>query len=116
MIRYIENDKKIAVVSDCAIGSLNDILDIMGSVYFDACARMIIPKELFSDDFFSLRTGLAGEILQKFSNYRMKLVIVGDFDNVQSKSLAAFIYECNKGSQIFFKKSEQEAILILEKA
>ena len=39
---------------------------------------------------------MAGEILQKFSNYRVRLAIVGDFTPYSSKSIKDFIYESNK--------------------
>jgi hypothetical protein len=41
-------------------------------------------------------------VLQKVSNYRMQLAIVGNFEHVQSDSLRAFITESNRGKQIFF--------------
>ena len=41
-------------------------LDLAITVRFTAGAdRMLIPKELVADDFFTLRTGPAGEILQR---------------------------------------------------
>jgi len=45
---------------------------------------------------------LAGEVLQKFSNYRVKLAIVGDFIKYQSKSLQDFIFENNTSDYMFF--------------
>ena len=57
-----------------------------------------------------MKTRLAGEILQKFINYRMKLAIVGDFSMYSSKSLQEFIYESNKGKAIFFMFNEKEAV------
>ncbi len=110
MISYKEVDNiKIATVTDCMIGSTADALDIMAEIFYQGCNRMIIPKEVLTDTFFKLMTGLAGDILQKFSNYNMKLAIVGDFESA-SGSLADFIYECNKGNQVFFKKTFEEAI------
>jgi hypothetical protein len=32
-----------------------------------------------------LKSGIAGEILQKFSNYGVSLAIVGDFPNIQAR-------------------------------
>jgi len=61
-------------------------------------------------DFFDLKTGLAGEILQKFSNYRVKLAIVGDFEEVKSKSLRDFIRESNRGRTVNFVNSVEEAV------
>ncbi|MGZ4135560.1 MAG: DUF4180 domain-containing protein, partial [Tumebacillaceae bacterium] len=57
-----------------------------------------------------LKTRLAGEILQKFINYRVKVAIVGDFSMYSSRSLQDFIYESNGGTDIFFLPTEQQAI------
>lgn len=46
-------------------------------------------------------------------NYRIKLAIVGDFNVYNSKSLADFIYECNKGKAVFFLKDEESALSAL---
>lgn len=111
MIDYRDyNGEMIAVVSDIKIAGAQDALDIMAEVFFSGCGKMIIRKETLPESFFSLKTGLAGEILQKFSNYNMKLAIVGDFENINSKSLRDFIYESNKGNQVFFVETEQEAL------
>lgn len=110
MLRYIEKDNhKIAIMSDGKIDSAADALDIMGTIYCENCDRIIIPKYAFDERFFELRTKLAGDILQKFTNYGIRLAIVGDFTNEKSKALRDFIYECNKGNQVFFKTSEREA-------
>lgn len=72
--------------------------------------RIALNKEAISEDFFKLSTRLAGEILQKFANYQIKFAIIGDFSSYNSKPLKDFIYECNKGNNVFFVSSEQEAI------
>lgn len=38
-----------------------------------------LNKEAVSDEFFALSTRLAGEILQKFVNYGIRLAVYGDF-------------------------------------
>ncbi|MFA1710724.1 DUF4180 domain-containing protein [Peribacillus frigoritolerans] len=79
-------------------------------------SRIALNKEAISEDFFKLSTELAGKILQKFSNYHIKFAIIGDFSSYTSKPLKDFIYECNKGNNVFFVPSEQEAIDNLSKA
>ncbi|WP_239256840.1 DUF4180 domain-containing protein [Listeria ilorinensis] len=74
------------------------------------CSRLALNKESLSEDFFSLQTGLAGEILQKFSNYQIKFAIIGDFSGYTSKALHDFIYECNNGRQIFFVSTKEQAV------
>jgi hypothetical protein len=68
------------------------------------------------EDFFVLSTRIAGEILQKFITYQFKLAIVGDFSGYTSKPLKEFIYESNKGKEIFFVSSEEDAIEKLGRA
>jgi hypothetical protein len=92
------------------INHAQDILDLFGELISESCNRMVIKEGNFHKDFFNLKTGLAGEILQKFSNYRIKLAIVGDFEKHNSKSLQNFIYECNKGKMILFTDSMDSAI------
>ena len=108
----IENDVEIAVVSSSRllIIDVQSALDLIATVHYETgCDRIILSKSAICEDFFDLRTKLAGEILQKFINYQMKLAIVGDFSKYTSKSLQDFIYESNRGNCIFFLNSEKQA-------
>lgn len=69
-----------------------------------------IFKENLDPEFFRLASGLAGEMLQKISNYRCRLIIIGDFHDIKSKSLRDFIYESNKTGQVLFVESLDEGI------
>jgi hypothetical protein len=119
MIKYhlTGSDTPVAEVtgSSVTITSASDMLDIMGDVSYAGCSRMIVHSDSFSPGFFDLRTGIAGEILQKFSNYRMRLAIVGDFSHLTSKSWRDFIRESNRGRTVNFLSSAEEAILELIK-
>lgn len=106
------NDTEIAeVISDkVIIRSTEDALDLLGNVYYQGFDRMIIYQENITPDFFDLKNKMAGEILQKFSNYRVRLVIVGDFSKLPGKSLHDFIFESNQGKQVNFVASVSEAL------
>ena len=54
--------------------------------------------------------------MQKFINYNTKVAIIGDFSNHTSKSLHDFIYECNKGNDIFFVDNLDQAVEKLDLA
>lgn len=101
-----KNDKAIAVVShapDLVIRDSSSALDLLMAVRYEAQAdRIALAKELVTDDFFILSTGVAGEILQKYVNYHMKIAIYGDYSHYTSKPLHNFIYESNKGHDFFF--------------
>jgi hypothetical protein len=91
------------------IKEANDVLDL---IFMENCSTILVRKENITDDFFDLSTGVAGAILQKFSNYRKRMAIIGDFEGVESKSLKDFIYESNRTKQILFVKTREEALKI----
>lgn len=113
-IKWInQNGTKIAVMegSEIVINDVQSALDLMANVrYGTECDRIAISKSAVAEDFFVLSTGIAGEILQKFVNYKCKLAIFGDFSRYTSKPLRDFIYESNNGSHIFFVETESEAL------
>ncbi|MCU0417976.1 MAG: DUF4180 domain-containing protein [Cytophagaceae bacterium] len=99
--------------SEIIIHTVSDGLDILVNLYYQDFDRIILHQKNISPDFFDLKSGIAGEMLQKFSNYRVRLAIIGDFSAFNSKSLNAFIIESNKGKQIHFVHSLEEAIQVL---
>ncbi|WP_207430979.1 DUF4180 domain-containing protein [Sabulibacter ruber] len=91
------------------ISSTQDALDLIGNSGYLGAQKVVVRQENLHPDFFDLKTRLAGEILQKFSNYQMQLAIVGDFSQYTSKSLRDFIFESNKQGRISFVSSLEEA-------
>lgn len=109
------NDIALIVADEIVIEDAQSALDLMVSVQYETnCDKIILHKSCVADDFFVLSTGIAGEILQKFINYRKKIAIVGDYSKYTSKPLKDFIYESNKGNSIFFVPSIEEALLKLD--
>ncbi len=106
------NNGSIAEVKseNIIINEVQDALDLMAECDYCGARRIIIKKENVIPDFFDLKTGIAGEILQKFSTYEVRLAIIGDFSEYNSKSLRDFIYESNKSGMILFLKKRDEAI------
>jgi len=97
------------VSDELILTTAQEALDLMVNVYYSDIDRMILYEKNMTPTFFDLKTGLAGEILQKFSNYSMRLAIIGDFSGYQSKSLTDFMYESNRQGKISFVKSLSEA-------
>ena len=106
-------DTNIAVVfsEKPVIVDVQSALDLILSVSYQTdVRRIVINKEAMGDEFFILSTGLAGEILQKFINYQVKVAMYGDYSCYTSKPLKDFIYESNHGKDIFFTGTKEEAI------
>lgn len=109
------NEIKIAEITsdEFIIITTEDGLDLLGNLYYQGFDKIVLNEKNITPDFFDLKNGIAGEILQKFSTYRVRLAIVGDFSKYTSKSLNDFIFESNKGKHINFVTSTIEAIKIL---
>ncbi len=108
-----KNNIKIVVINSnqLVIKDVNSTLDLIATIIYDYDSnRIIINKEAVIEDFFILSSKLAGELLQKFVNYQIKLAIIGSFDHYTSKPLKDFIYECNKGNHIYFLNNIEDAI------
>ena len=96
------------------ITDVSSALDLLTTVKYETkCDRMIVDKSAVTEDFFKLSTCLAGEVLQKYVNYRVKLAVVGDFSLYTSKPLKDFIRESNRGRDFFFVGTDEEAIEFL---
>ena len=103
----------IAVVSsdEMVIFYTQSALDLVMTVKYETGAqRIAIDKDVVSGDFFILSTGMAGEILQKFINYHVKVAVYGDYSHYTSKPLRDFIYEANHGKDFFFVSTKEEAV------
>lgn len=115
----IEVKNKIAMVREPGVLITDgpSAMDLLATARYETgCSALVLHKEQLDESFFRLSTGLAGEVLQKFVNYQMKLAIVGDFSGYASKPLQDFIRESNEGRQICFQPDEAAALAWLERA
>jgi hypothetical protein len=85
------------------IAGTQDVLDVIGAA-FSRADVVAVPVSRLDDRFFTLRTGLAGEVLQKFTNYGMRLAVVGDISAkvAASPALRDLVLESNRGQQVWF--------------
>lgn len=93
---------------------LSDASEYLDLLMNSGAETMALRKEHLAPEFFELQTGLAGEMLQKNSTYRRRLVILGDFSDVESGSLRDFIYESNKTGRVVFCPTLEEAAKYLK--
>ncbi|MDR1199659.1 MAG: DUF4180 domain-containing protein [Prevotellaceae bacterium] len=104
-------DKNIAMpTGNLTLNTVDDVLELIENICFQAdCDRLIIEQKYLNPDFFDLKTGLLGEMLQKFIIYNIRIGIVGDFSSVNSKSFNDFIRESNKSKKIIFADTVDKA-------
>lgn len=87
------------------IANAQSALDLLMDVKYRTIQKNIaIAKNIVHDVFFILSTGIAGEILQKNINYGGRIVICGDFSSYTSKRMKDFMYENDKGTNVFLSR------------
>lgn len=91
------------------IQETQDALKIMAEASNLNSNKIILKEEQITPEFFDLKNGLAGEILQKFSTYNVQLAIIGDFSKYKSKNVRDFIFESNRYGRINFVRTLEEA-------
>ena len=104
---YINNQTISEYDSDAKLGTAQEFLQMLMNAGTEC---VVVRQEDIDEKFFDLRSGIAGEMLQKVVNYRLRLAIVGDFSVYESKSLQAFIKESNHANAIAFVSSVEEAL------
>lgn len=108
-----DNKTNIAVISsnEVLISDTQSALDLAMTVKYETGAEdIVLNKSAICEQFFILSSGIAGEILQKFMNYHVRIAIYGDYSKYTSKPLKDFIYESNNGNNFFFVSTKEAAI------
>ena len=95
--------------TDIFIRTAQDMLEILAWGSERGTYLYLFQECNFSPEFFDLSTGLAGEILQKCSNYHVRLAIAGDYTLVMSSRFGEFVVELNRGNSVRFTPTRVEA-------
>ena len=90
------------------IAASGDANDFLSETWAQKATVAVLPVSRLTPDFLQLRTRLAGEVIQKFVNYQVLFVIVGDTSAAAASSggLRDFIYDSNRGKSVWFLESE----------
>lgn len=92
------------------IRTYEDIVDLLALCGENLTDRILIGQENLPEEFYNLRTGLAGSILGKFSTYR----ILAGFHIPPEKMIAGrfgeMVLELNRGREIHFSANQDELI------
>jgi hypothetical protein len=70
---------------------------------------LVIDETELSADFFDLKTGLAGQVLQKFVNYRTKLAVIVRDPAEYGARFSELAYEHRTHPSVRFFSAEQSA-------
>jgi DNA-binding PadR family transcriptional regulator len=102
----IENINYIKIISiKNPIANEREALDIIAHAGENDLNSVMISSECLSPEFFKLKSGTAGAILQKFINYSIKVVILIQNLDAYGIRFKELIGEANKNNQYCFVTS-----------
>lgn len=104
-VQYLDEDGPL-------VSKPEDSSDLIGNAWADNASLIAIPVSRLDPEFFRLSSGLAGEILQKVVNYRLQLAVIGDISEqvAASDALRDFVWESNRGEQVWFLPDEASLV------
>ncbi len=112
----VNNDKKYVECTYAAnpLGSEQDALDLIALCGDNDTNLLMLHERALSEDFFKLKTKIAGAMLQKFSNYRMKVALVISKDITGKGKFKELTSEANRGNQfrVFSTREDAEVWLV----
>jgi hypothetical protein len=81
--------------------------DLVADAIGAGASVLMIPVARLEPAFFDLRSGVAGDVLQVFATYRVRLAVVGAIPEpaASSRAFAALVRESNAGTQHWFQPS-----------
>jgi hypothetical protein len=87
-----------------------DAMEVVGEALSNSAEWVVIPVNRLAPEFFDLRTGAAGELLQKLTNYNLRLAVVGDLYHriAESHALRGLVLESNRGQRVWFVNTRAE--------
>lgn len=90
--------------SDGTFGTAPDVLRLFGDAMGEGAATIAVPAESLDASFYDLRSGFAGEVLQKAANYRIRFAVVGDISAflAASKAFHDLVVESEQATGYFF--------------
>lgn len=102
--QYYEPDSKTRIIN-----KEEDVLRLFEKMYPLKLQKLLLYQVNLNPDFFDLSTGLAGSVLQKLVNYRVKTAFVIDPGSIKSERFKELIHEVNQGADYAFFDSRPKA-------
>jgi hypothetical protein len=108
LVEHPQNNYVECLAGEGQISSENDALDLVAACGEYQASRLLINAENFPEEFFNLRTGLAGAVLQKFATYMVKVAAVLPPEQANQGRFGEMVLEANRSNRMFHVFSEHE--------
>lgn len=107
------DSENIVIASDAGIyiRTTDDIGELLGACF--GASGVLLAQSDLAPDFFNLKSGLAGELLQKCVNYRLRAAIVLENPDAHGERFSELVREHRNHSAVrfFFSRADAEAWL-----
>lgn len=87
-------------------GDLNDLLSLC---YYHESNFILMDAQNLSDEFFNLKSGLAGAAMQKFANYRVKVALILPGDANHGQRFKELMFEMSGSNHFRFYDNRKDA-------
>ena len=111
MVQHFHNTRILIIPQNQATTySLHNINDLLSLAFAENIALIALPVTSLEKCFFQLENRIAGEFIQKFVNYKIRLAFVGNIEKYthNSKALTDFVYESNHRKACWFIENYAE--------
>jgi hypothetical protein len=105
-LREIEGHRCLIAGADGpVVRDVDAARDLIAEAMSQGARVLVVPAARLDDAFFQLRSGLAGEILQKAANYRKKIAVIGDVSRhtEASNAFRDLVVESKRSATFFFE-------------
>jgi hypothetical protein len=87
------------IPSEWRVASERHALDLVAACGENGTNRLLLHAASLSEDFYQLKTGLAGDVLQKFANYRIRSAAIIPLELASQGRFGEMVWEANRGNQ-----------------
>lgn len=110
-VKYIE-----VISAQSPLSTEQDAVDLVALCQENDTDLLLLHSQALSEDFFKLRTGVAGQMIQKWINYRVKTAAVIPKELINQGRFKEMALETNKSNhfRVFETKDEAENWLLQE--
>ena len=114
-LERLERDGRVILELVGGLERVDDVLELFSACYEADTDRVLVEAHALPPDFFALHTRFAGELLQKFATYRVRLAGVFPDESAYSERFRELLREARRGAgfRAFGKRAEAEAWLAL---
>lgn len=112
-VKVLEREGERIVEGVDITDRVDEILELVAACFEQDTSRLLIESRNLPTAFFDLRSGFAGELLQKLQNYRIQLASVFPVEDAYDERFREFLLEARRGQsfRVFEVRGEAEAWL-----